>query len=192
MSLTGIISISGRPGVFKIIAQGKQNVIVESLIDRKRFPAYATERISALEDISIFTMDGDVKLTEVYDKMLAHYDGKKGIGHKEDLSKLMKELEIFVPDFDQDKVYPSDIKKLFQWYNILIDQKILKMEEKKKETSSKKSKDEKPKSTTKKAAESKTTTKTKAASTKKESTKSTKASTAKKASTPKTGASRGK
>lgn len=179
MSLTGIISISGRPGVFKIIAQGKQNVIVESLIDRKRFPAYATERISALEDISIFTTDGDVKLTEVYDKMLAHYDGKKGIGHKEDLSKLMKELEIFVPDFDQDKVYSSDIKKLFQWYNILVDQGVLALKkEDKKESKPKKEATKKPvskaKTTTKKAA---STTSSKAKPTAKETKKPAKKST---------------
>ena len=69
MNLTGIISISGRPGLFKVIAQGKNSVIVESMIDKKRFPAYATEKISTLEDISIFTYEEDVKLTEVLSKM---------------------------------------------------------------------------------------------------------------------------
>ena len=69
MNLTGIISISGRPGLFKVIAQGKNSVIVESMIDKKRFPAYATEKISTLEDISIFTYEEDVKLTDVLSKM---------------------------------------------------------------------------------------------------------------------------
>ena len=69
MNLTGIISISGRPGLFKVIAQGKNSVIVESMIDKKRFPAYATEKISTLEDISIFTYEEDVKLTDVLAKM---------------------------------------------------------------------------------------------------------------------------
>ena len=62
MDLTGIISISGKPGLFKVIAQGKNNIIVESLADKKRSPAYATDRISALDDISIYTYDGDEPL----------------------------------------------------------------------------------------------------------------------------------
>ena len=192
MSLQGIISISGRPGIFKVVAQGKNNVIVESLLDKKRFPAYASERISSLEDISIFTLDGDVKLSEVFEKMLDHYKGAKGPGHKDNYENLCSDLEIFVPDYDRDRVYPSDIKKLFQWYNILIDQEILKVEEKKKETSSIEVEGEKPKKAAKKTSESKTTAKTKGASTTKSSTKSTKASSAKKVATPKTGASRGK
>ena len=71
MQLSGIIAISGRPGLFKVIAQSKNSVIVESMIDKKRFPAYATERISTLDDISVFTYDEDVKLTDIFEKMLA-------------------------------------------------------------------------------------------------------------------------
>ena len=70
MDLSGIISISGRPGLYKVIAQGKNSIIVESLTEKKRFPAYATDRISALEDISIYTHDGDVPLTEIFTKIL--------------------------------------------------------------------------------------------------------------------------
>jgi hypothetical protein len=182
MSLLGIISISGRPGIFKIIAQGKQNVIVESLLDKKRFPAYATERISALEEISIFTLDGDIKLTEVYKKMLVHYKGAKSIGHKEGLSKLVEELRIFVPDFDEEKVYASDIKKLFQWYNLLIDQGLLELEKEEKEEKS-----AKKEPTKKSASKAKTTTKkttsassSKAKSSAKETKKPIKKSTASK------------
>ena len=68
MNLKGIIAISGRPGIFKVITQGKNSVIVESMLDKKRFPAHATEKISTLEDISIFTIDEDVKLVEVLAK----------------------------------------------------------------------------------------------------------------------------
>ena len=77
MDLQGIISIAGRPGLFKIITQGKSNVIVESLIDKKRFPAFASEKISSIEDISIFTDADDVKLTEVFTSLLTKFDGKK-------------------------------------------------------------------------------------------------------------------
>ena len=67
MDLSGIISISGKPGLFKVIAQGKNSIIVESLVDKKRFPAYATDRISALEDISIYTYDDDKPLLEIFE-----------------------------------------------------------------------------------------------------------------------------
>ena len=77
MDLQGIISISGRPGLFKIVTQGKSNVIVESLIDKKRFPAFASEKISSIEDISIFTDAEDVKLTDVFSTLLTQTMAKK-------------------------------------------------------------------------------------------------------------------
>lgn len=193
MSLEGIISISGRPGVFRVVAQGKNNVIVESLLDKKRFPAYASERISALEDISIFTTEGDVKLTEVYEKMLNHYKGEKSIGHKEDLSKLENELQIFVPKYDKERVYNSDIKKLFQWYNLLIDKGLLKWEQVENKASDKGNEEKELKKESKKPS-----TKAKASSTKtsnvtaKSKSTTTKATGSKKVSAPKTGSSRGK
>jgi hypothetical protein len=126
MNLKGIIAISGRPGLFKVVAQGKNNVIVESMIDKKRFPAYASEKISSLEDISIFTYDEDVKLTEVLKSIYAKNEGKEGISHKEDLKVLEKELKKYLPNYDQERVYPSDIRKVFQWYNLLQKADLLK------------------------------------------------------------------
>ena len=119
MNLTGIISISGRPGLFKVIAQGKNSVIVESMIDKKRFPAYATEKISTLEDISIFTYEEDVKLTDIFAKMLELYP-TEAPSHKADMKELEAALAQFLPNWDQDRVYPSDVRKLFQWFNLLI------------------------------------------------------------------------
>ena len=101
MNLTGIISISGRPGLFKVIAQGKNSVIVESMIDKKRFPAYATEKISTLEDISIFTYEEDVKLTEVLSKMNESFTDNCP-SHKEDMKTLESALATFLPNWDQD------------------------------------------------------------------------------------------
>jgi len=126
MNLKGIIAISGRPGLFKVVAQGKNNVIVESMIDKKRFPAYASEKISTLEDISIFTYDDDVKLTEVLKSIYEKNEGKEGISHKEDLKALEKELKNHLPNFDKERVYPSDIRKVFQWYNLLQKADLLK------------------------------------------------------------------
>jgi hypothetical protein len=129
MNLKGIIAISGRPGLFKVVAQGKNNVIVESMIDKKRFPAYASEKISTLEDISIFTYDEDVKLTEVLNSIYEKNEGKEGISHKEDMKVLEKELKNHLPNYDQERVYPSDIRKVFQWYNLLQKADLLKPEE---------------------------------------------------------------
>lgn len=141
MDLTGIISISGKPGLFKIVAQSKAAVIVEDVENKKRFPAHSRHKISALEDISIYTYEEDVPLKDVYSKLYEHTDGKKAISHKEDAKKLRNELSVFLPDYDEDRVYDSDIKKLFQWFNLLHRAGILKEAieaEKKKEEEEKK------------------------------------------------------
>ncbi|MDX1446414.1 DUF5606 domain-containing protein [Lishizhenia sp.] len=119
MNLKGVISISGRPGLYKVVGQGKNNIIVEALNDNKRIPAYATDRISALEDISIYTYEEDVPLREVYIKFREKVAEEQVLSHKESLSKLESFLEEVLPDYDKERVYPSDIKKLFQWYNLL-------------------------------------------------------------------------
>lgn len=119
MNLTGVIAISGKPGLYKVVAKGKNNIIVESLIDGKKSPAYSTDRISALEDISIYTYEEDVPLKEVFEKVYEKENGENCISHKESLNKLKSYLEEILPDYDEDRVYPSDIKKLFQWYNLL-------------------------------------------------------------------------
>jgi hypothetical protein len=134
MDLTGIIAISGKPGLFKVVAQGKNNIIVESLEERKRFPAYAADRISALDDISIYTYDDDKPLKEIYTAIFDKENGGATISHKEDLSKLQGYLLEVLPNYDQERVYPSDIKKLFQWYNLLHKAGELKLEETAEET----------------------------------------------------------
>jgi hypothetical protein len=120
MDLSGIISISGRPGLYKVIAQGKNSIIVESITDKKRFPAYATDRISALDDISIYTYDGDKPLKEIFADIFAKQDGKEAPSHKESNSVLQAYILEIIPDYDEERVYPSDIKKLLQWYNMLL------------------------------------------------------------------------
>ena len=129
MDLSGVISISGKPGLYKVIAQGKNNIIVESIIDSKRFPAYTTDRVSALEDISIYTYDGDVPLKDVFSSILKKQDGKEAPSHKEDVSVLIDFIQEILPNYDEDRVYPSDIKKLVQWYNMLLKADLLKSDE---------------------------------------------------------------
>lgn len=119
MNLSGIISISGKPGLYTVVGQSKSNVIVESVIDGKRFPAFASNRISALEDISIYTYDDDILLSEVYNALYKKLNGEDAPSHKEDIEKLSDLLREILPEYDEERVFPSDIKKLFQWYNIL-------------------------------------------------------------------------
>jgi hypothetical protein len=158
MNLTGIISISGKSGLFKVVAQSKNSIIVESLIDKKRSPAYSTDRISALDDISIYTYEEDFPLKEVYAKIYEKEQGKDAPSHKENLGVLEAYLESVLPNYDKARVYPSDIKKLFQWYNLLNAQGLTKPEEKEEATGTA---EEKPVKADKKAApKAKTTDKT--------------------------------
>ena len=129
MNLTGIIAISGRPGLFKVLTQGKNSIIVESLVDKKRFPAYATDRVSALEDISIYTYEEDAPLKDILTAIYKKEDGKECPSHKEDLKVLQNYILEILPNYDQERVYPSDLKKLFQWYNLLLSTGNLILEE---------------------------------------------------------------
>jgi len=130
MNLKGLIAISGKPGLYKVAAQGRNNIIVESLDNGKKFPAFATDKISALEDISIYTYEEDVPLVEVYGRLAEKANYAKSVSHKEKSDVLREELASFLPDYDEDRVYDSDIRKLFQWYNILVDKGyVLKEEE---------------------------------------------------------------
>ena len=187
MDLQGIISISGRPGLFKIVTQGKSNVIVESLIDKKRFPAFASEKISSIEDISIFTYEEDVKLTDVFSTLLSQNEGKESINHKVEESVLRSTFTSVLSNYDIDRVYLSDIRKVFQWYNLLLKEGLLKLEiieeaeaasEGKIEKETKKVKTEAVKKTTKKVAT--------------KEPKLSKPAVSKKAPVVKTGSSRGK
>lgn len=116
--LKDILSISGHSGLFKLVSQGKSNIIVESLTDGKRMPAYATSRISALQDVSIFTVDGDVKLADVF---VTLFENQIAVDPKASSKDLKATFLKALPDFDQERVYVSDFKKIFSWYLLLID-----------------------------------------------------------------------
>jgi hypothetical protein len=195
MNLTGIISISGKPGLFRVVAQSKNNIIVESLDDKKRSPAYSTDRISALDDISIYTYDEDVSLKVIFKTIFEKEKGAETISHKEDKVKLENYLLEVLPNYDQERVYISDVKKIFQWYNLLHKAGELKLDEEAKEENkenkaSKSSTDEAEKTTKK---EKKTTTPKVKKATKPSTPKATSKLTAGKKVTPvKTGAARGK
>ena len=127
--LEEILSISGHGGLFKMVSQAKNSIIVESLVDGKRMPAYATSRISALEDISVFTEEGDKKLEEVFRMIYEKEDGKQAISPKSSANDLKGYFESILPDYDRERVYVSDIKKILSWYNLLIEKDMLDVSE---------------------------------------------------------------
>ena len=123
--LKGILAISGQPGLFKLIAESKNNIIVESLETGKRMPAYSTTKISALEDIAIYTDVDDVPLKEVFKAIDEKEDGGKAISHKSSGKELKDYLGEVLPNYDRERVYVSDIKKVILWYNILHEKDML-------------------------------------------------------------------
>jgi hypothetical protein len=165
IDLSGIIAVSGYSGLFKVVAQAKNGVIVENLSDKKRMPAYSNYKISALEEISMFTSSEDVALAQVFQNIYDKEKGKKCIDAKSSAPELVAYLAQVFPDFDRERVHNSDIKKLFTWYNILHETENLKVkEEEKKDTKSKKAKSTDAETTevaegttTKKATKAKTT-----------------------------------
>ena len=125
MDLTKILSISGKHGLFQVVSQLKNAVLVESLIDKKRFPAFAHEKISSLKEISVFTTGEDKPLRDVLKTMHEKYEGKPAIDPKTDDKTLKSFFLEVVPDYDQERVYISDIKKIVGWYNLLAENNML-------------------------------------------------------------------
>lgn len=119
--LRNILSITGRPGLVKIVSRGNRSLIVEDLQTGNRFPAQTRDKIVSLGDISMYTMSDDKPLGEILDLVYARHEGKpidvKALAANGGLEDAFAEI---LPDFDRDRVYKTDIKKLFSWYNILI------------------------------------------------------------------------
>ena len=133
MELKDFISVAGKSGLHTIVGKSKNNVIVESLKDKKRFPIFNTNKISALSDISIYTYDEEILLSELFDRIQKKYKKEAAISHLESAEELKKVFEELVPNYDKEQVYNSDIKKVFQWYNILHDTDNLVSEKSKEE-----------------------------------------------------------
>ncbi len=145
MDLSKILSISGKPGLYEMVGQTKNGAIVESYADKKRFPAFASEQVSSLEEISIFTNDDDMALKDVLKAIYEKQNGEKAIDHKSDPKALKEFFELAIPDYDQDRVYVSDIKKVLNWYNLLHEYDMLdfsKDEEEEKEEGKEEGKEE--------------------------------------------------
>lgn len=130
--LQTILSIAGKPGLYKLVSRAKMNLIVETLDEsHKRLPAFATDRVTSLADIAMFTEGEDVPLGEVLGKVRDKEEGKVTSldWRKASAKQLQDYFAEILPDFDRDRVHNSDIKKLLQWYDILVNAGITNFEE---------------------------------------------------------------
>jgi hypothetical protein len=148
MDLKDILAISGYPGLYKFISQGRNAIIVENLETKKRMSAFGSERISSLEDISVFTDDEDLPLVSVLKKIFEKEGDKPAIDPKSSPGELNNYFSEVVPGYDRNRVYTSDIKKIMMWYNLLLKLDMVKFneEEEKKEEQETKAEKEKDKS----------------------------------------------
>lgn len=137
MDLSNILAITGKSGLFKVASKTKNGLIVESLLDGKKMPVFLNDRSSALADISIFTNTGDVPLKEVFLKIFEKENGGPSIDSKESSQNLQAYFESILPDYDKKRVFDSDLKKLFAWYQLLLDKNMIVPEEAEKETEEK-------------------------------------------------------
>lgn len=119
--LKKILSISGKPGLYRLLSQGRNMLIVENIATGRRTPAYATDKVVSLGDIAIYTTDSDIPLADVLEKVKEANDGKpvdvKALG---DDAKVREYFKTILPEYDENRVYTTDIKKLFSWYNQLV------------------------------------------------------------------------
>lgn len=125
IQLKDMLAISGKGGLFKYIAQARNGIVVESLEDQKRHVAPATARVSSLEDIAIFTVNEEIPLADIFFMIFEKSDGKEATSHKAAPEELKSSFKELVPEYDEDRVYVSDIKKVFQWYNQLHQHQLL-------------------------------------------------------------------
>jgi hypothetical protein len=164
IDLTGIISISGQPGLYKIVAQSKNGIIVEGLTDKKRINVYSSTKVSTLSDISMFTTGDDKPIEEIMTSIFEKEKGGAAVDNKADDKAVEKYFSEILPDYDKDRVYVSNMRKLFSWYNTLQSTGNLKEKEEKKDSEEKVKlpKEEKAKAAKKTSAKSNTKTKTSA------------------------------
>ena len=133
MELKDILAISGHPGLYKYISQGRSAIIVENLESKKRISAFASEKISSLEDISVFTDAEDVPLPDVFKFIYDKENGGPAIHHKSSPEELKEYFAEVIPEYDRNRVYVSDMKKIFLWYNLLLKLNMVTFEEEKEE-----------------------------------------------------------
>jgi len=128
--LKDLMAISGHGGLFRFISQGRNGIIVESIETGKRMQAFSTMKVSALEDIAIYTEEDEVKFEVVVATIHKHENGKETISPKSSPDELKDYFSNILPEYDRERVYVSDIKKILSWYNLLLKYDLIKIEEK--------------------------------------------------------------
>ncbi|AZQ43760.1 DUF5606 family protein [Nonlabens ponticola] len=129
MSLDNILSITGKPGLYQLKNKARSGFVVQSIVDNKTSIVGMNHNVSVLKDISIYTYDAEMPLKDVFNKMAAKEDQGPAINHKSSKEELSAYFNEVLPEYDEDRVYPSDIKKVVQWYNILQKNDLLPSEE---------------------------------------------------------------
>ncbi|MGD1946549.1 MAG: DUF5606 domain-containing protein [Croceivirga sp.] len=126
MTLDKILSISGKPGLYKLLTQTRTGFVGESLLDGKRLSVGLRNNVSVLSEIAIYTLEEEIPLRAVFQKIKEKENGgKTAVNHKDDKLKLEEYFFEVLPNYDEDRVYPSDIKKIIQWYNILHENDLM-------------------------------------------------------------------
>ena len=120
MKITDILAVAGKPGLYQVLASGSASIVVESMLDGKRSSVPGTARVSNLADITMYTHDDDVPLLDILNRMHDAQKGAEGPSHKDDAQTIRDFVDGIVPELDHDRVYQSDLKKLVQWYNLLV------------------------------------------------------------------------
>tara|TARA_B100000945_G_C19984154_1_gene413483 strand:+ start:128 stop:541 length:414 start_codon:yes stop_codon:yes gene_type:complete len=137
MNLEGILHVSGKAGLFKIVSKGKNTIIAESLSDGKRSPIYSHVQANMLEEIGIYTYDDTKPLSEIFDEIAKKENTKPTISHKSSKEDLISYFKKILPNYDEERVYISDIKKVIQWYNSMQRVGLIKLPKKDKDTNKK-------------------------------------------------------
>jgi hypothetical protein len=139
MNLEGIINVSGKPGLYKVISKANNTVIIESLVDKKRSAIYSHNQANLLEEIGIYTYNDTIPLADIFTIIAKKTECGPTINHKSSKEELTKYFREILTEYDEDRVYFSDIKKVIQWYNAMQSSGLIKLEkEVKKEVKKKK------------------------------------------------------
>lgn len=128
MDLSLIFTIPGKPGLFKLVSQAKNSAVVEALADGKRMPMFNLNQVSSLAEIAIYTYNKEVALADVFRAIYRKENGGATLSHKADAAELKKLFEAVLPEYDRERVYDSNIRKVVQWYNILVEKGLVDLE----------------------------------------------------------------
>ena len=140
MKLKDIINVSGIPGLHKVISQSKKNLIIESIVNKKRIPLGIQHQANSLDEIGIYTYEDTIPISEVFKKIAEDTDYKETINHKSPEAEIKNYFRKIVENYDEERVYVSNIRKVIQWYNLLQSTGLIKKSIKKKNTKSLKTK----------------------------------------------------